>query len=513
MSFFSIFVHTFIKDFIMTPKKLKILFVSSEVVPFVKTGGLADVSAALPQMLSELGHEVRIVVPKYGAVDERKFKIHEIVRLKDLQVKIGDKDVTFSLKSCFLPGQRIRVQIYFLENHEYFGSRNSLYTDIKTGKEYPDNDERFILLSRATMELIIKLGWIPDIIHCNDWQTGLVPVYLKTVYKNEQGFDKFNTLFTIHNLKFQGEFPKSSFNKFGLPEELNSEKGILHKGKINFMKGALLYADAINTVSETYANEIRTNTDLGEGLKEVLSKRKDNLFGIVNGIDTKVWNPEKDKLIPKKYNLKNIEDKYVNKKDLSERFGFDDEPDIPIIGVISRLFDPKGIDLIQKAFPDMMKLNLKLILLGTGDPKYHSFFEKMSSKFNKKFASYLGFNDELAHLIEAGSDIFLMPSKYEPCGLNQMYSLMYGTVPLVRETGGLADTVTKFNEKTGEGNGFVFKKYDSKEMIKELKHAISIYEDKKTWAKIMKNGMKSDFSWVTSAKKYIDLYKTILTGN
>lgn len=497
----------------MATKKLKILFVSSEVVPFVKTGGLADVSAALPQMLSELGHEVRIVVPKYGAVDERKFKIHEIVRLKDLQIKIGDKDVVFSLKSCFLPGQRIRVQIYFLENHEYFGSRNSLYTDPKTGKDYPDNDERFVLLNRAIMELIIKLGWIPDIIHCNDWQTGLVPVYIKTVYKGEPGFDKFNTLFTIHNLGFQGEFPKSSFNKLGLPEELNSEKGILHKGKINFMKGALLYADAINTVSETYANEIRTDAALGEGLKDVLAKRKGDLFGIVNGIDTKVWNPEKDKLIPQKFSAKNIDNKYDNKKDLVERFGFDFQPDVPVVGIISRLFDSKGVDLIQKAFPDLMKLNIQLILLGTGDNKYHQFFEKVSSKYSKKFACYLGFNDELAHLIEAGSDIFLMPSKYEPCGLNQMYSLMYGTVPLVRETGGLADTVIRYNEKSGEGNGFVFKKYDAKEMIKELQRALTIYEDKKTWQKIMKNGMKVDFSWGISAKKYIELYKTILITN
>lgn len=497
----------------MATKKLKILFVTSEIVPFVKTGGLADVSAALPQMLSELGHEVRIVVPKYGAVDERKFKIHEIVRLKDLQIKIGDKDVIFSLKSCFLPGQRIRVQIYFLENQEYFGNKNSLYIDPKTGKDYTDNDERFILLNRSVMELIIKLGWIPDIIHCNDWQTGLVPVYLKTIYKNEPGFDKFNTLFTIHNLAFQGEFPKSSFYKLGLPEELNSEKGLIHKGKVNFMKGALLYADAINTVSETYANEIRSIAELGEGLKDVLAKRKDNLFGIVNGIDTKVWNPEKDKLIPEKYSAKNLELKLENKKELSERFGFVYEPDVPIIGIISRLFNSKGIDLIQKTFPDLMKLNVKIILLGTGESKYHQFFDKMSSKFSKKFASYLGFNDDLAHLIEAGADILLMPSKYEPCGLNQMYSLVYGTVPVVRETGGLADTVTRFNEKSGEGNGFVFKKYDAKEMIKELKRALSFYEDKKTWQKIMRNGMKADFSWGTSAKKYIDLYKTILTSN
>lgn len=496
----------------MAAKKLKILFVSSEVFPFVKTGGLADVSSALPQMLSELGHEVRIVIPKYGAVDERKFKIHEIVRLKDLQVKIGEKDVIFSLKSCFLPGPRIRVQIYFLDNQEYFGGRNSLYVDPKTGKDYPDNDERFILLSRAVMELIIKLGWIPDVIHLNDWQCGLIPAYLKTIYKGQEGFDQFKTLFTIHNLAYQGQFPPSTFAKTGLPKELESaSKGILHGGKVNFMKSGLLFADVINTVSQTYANEIRTKEEYGEGLKDVLAKRKDSLFGIVNGIDKNVWNPEKDKMIPANYSAKNIEEKLINKKELAEKFGLEFNENTPIIGLISRLYDSKGLDLVQKAFADLMKLDIQFILLGTGDHKFHSFFEKAASKYPKKFAAYLGFNDELAHLIEAGADMFLMPSKYEPCGLNQMYSLTYGTVPIVRETGGLADTVIKYNEKTEEGNGFVFKKYEVDEMIKEIKRAVKTFEDKKVWQKIMRAGMKLDFSWDVSAKRYIELYKTILS--
>jgi starch synthase len=497
----------------MPSKKLKILFVTSEVVPFVKTGGLADVSAALPQMLAEMGHEVRIVVPKYGAVDDRKFKIHEVVRLKDLSVKIGDKEVIFSLKSCFLPGQKVRVQIYFLDNQEYFGSRNSLYVDPMSGEDYPDNDERFILLSRSVFELICKLGWIPDIIHCNDWQCGLIPAYLKTLYKNEEQFKNFKTLFTIHNLAYQGMFPKSSFKKTGLPDELNSEKGIEIYGRLNFMKSGLVFADTINTVSETYANEIRTDKELGAGLKKVLAKRKNDLYGIVNGIDTKVWSPEKDKHLPKKFSVKTLEHKLVNKKELADKFRLNYDENIPIVGVISRLFDSKGVDLIKNAFPELMKLKLQMVLLGTGERKYHKFFEQMSSKYQGKFAAYLGFNDDLAHLIEAGSDIFLMPSRYEPCGLNQMYSLVYGTVPLVRETGGLADTVIKYDEKSGDGNGFMFKKYEVKPMIREMKRALKIFDDKKAWTKIMKNGMKSDFSWNSSAKKYIDLYKTILAND
>jgi starch synthase len=497
----------------MAAKKYKILFVTSEVVPFMKTGGLADVSAALPQALAELGHEVRIVVPKYGAVDDRKYKIHEVVRLKDLQVNIGGKEVIFSLKSCFLPGQRIRVQIYFLDNEDYFGSRNSLYTDDMTGKDHKDNDERFILLNLSVFELIQKLGWIPDIIHCNDWQCGLVPTYLKTIYKDVEQFSEFKTLFTIHNLAYQGMFPTSRFKNTGLPEELNSVRGIQQNGKINFMKSGLLNADLINTVSNTYANEIRTNNDLGAGLKDVLSKRKKDLFGIINGIDNKVWNPEKDKHLPKKYTIKAIESKKVNKKALTERFGLEYKEDVPIFGIISRLYDSKGIDLLQKIFPDLMKMDIQLILLGTGDKKYHAFFDKMSTKYKDKFASYLGFNDELAHIIEGGADMFLMPSKYEPCGLNQMYSLKYGTVPVVRETGGLADTVIRYDEKTGDGNGFMFKKYDAKAFLKEIKRAVKIFGDKKTWVKIMKAGMKSDFSWNSSAKKYIELYKTVLSNN
>jgi starch synthase len=497
----------------MAAKRLKILFVTSEVVPFIKTGGLADVSAALPQMIAELGHEVRLVVPKYGAVDDRKFKIHDVVRLKDIPVNIGDKEYTFSLKSSFLPGQKVRVQIYFLDNLEYFRSRNSLYNDPFSGKEYPDNDERFIMLARSVFDLISKLGWTPDIIHCNDWQCGLVPAYIKTLYQDEPQFQNIKTLYTIHNLNYQGEFPASTFDKTGLPKKLLNEKnGLLNNGKFNFLKCGLIFADAINTVSETYANEIRTDKEAGAGLRDILAKRKKDLFGIINGIDVKVWNPEKDKFLPKKYSIKNIEFKVENKKALTEKFGLEYNENIPVIGSVSRLLDAKGFDLISEAFPEMMKLNIQFILLGTGERKYHNFFEKMAVKHKDKFACHLGFNDELAHLIEGGSDIFLMPSLYEPCGLSQMYSLIYGAVPLVRETGGLADTVAKYNEKTGEGNGFSFKKYDSKEFIKELKRALKVFEDKKTWLKIVKAGMRSDFSWNSSAKKYIDLYKTILNN-
>ncbi|MDP2036551.1 MAG: glycogen synthase GlgA [Ignavibacteria bacterium] len=491
-------------------KKYKILFVTSEVYPFIKTGGLADVSSALPQKLQEMGHLVRIVVPKYGAIDERKFKIHEVVRLKDLTMKIGEKDVVFSLRSSFLIGPKTRVQIYFLDNPEYFGSRHSMYSDPLTNEDYPDNDERFILLARSVYELVQKLGWVPDIIHCNDWQCGLVPVYLKAMFKNDPAFKGIKTLFTIHNLGFQGIFPKSTFEKTALPKELNSEKGILHKGSVNYLKSGLLYADMINTVSETYAKEICSTKEHGLGLEDILTKRKKDLYGIVNGIDDTVWHPEVDTKIAHKYSAKSLEHKIENKKALADNFNFEFKADVPVLGMITRLFDNKGLDILEKAFPELMKMDIQLVLLGTGEKKYNKFLMNMASKYHTKFSCFIGFDDELAHLIEAGSDMFLMPSKFEPCGLNQMYSLVYGTVPIVRKTGGLADTVQEFNPKTKTGNGFVFEKYNVKDFLAEVKTAIKVYTTQpEIWKTIQLNGMKSDFSWMNSTKKYVDLYKKL----
>ena len=275
-------------------RKYKILFVTSEVVPFIKTGGLADVSSSLPQKLQELGHQVRIVVPKYGAIDERKYKIHEVVRLKDLTTQIGKKEVVYSLRSSFLVGAKVRVQLYFLDNDDYYGSRRSLYADPISGKDYPDNDERFILLAKSVFELISKLGWIPDIIHCNDWQGGLIPLYLKTLFKDDPQFESIRTVFTIHNLAFKGEFSKTSLAKIGLPEEFNSDKEILHNGKVSFLKSGIKYADVITTVSNTYAKEICKSKEMSNGLLDVLKTRSKDIHGIQNGIDDAVWNPEKD---------------------------------------------------------------------------------------------------------------------------------------------------------------------------------------------------------------------------
>ncbi len=490
-------------------QSLNILFLSSEVVPFAKTGGLADVSFALPQAIKELGHEIRVMMPKYGFISERKFGIHEIIRLREMDIPVGDKLQRGSAKASFIVGQKIKVQIYFLENDFYY-NRDGLYVDSKTKTDYPDNDERFIFFCKGVIETLKKLGWRPDIIHCNDWQTALVPVYLKTIYKDDPFLKGIKTILTIHNIGYQGIFPKESFLKSGLPDEIFPQ--ISHNGNFNFLKAGILYADVITTVSPTYAKEIMTNDEYGAGLSATLRKRKKDVYGILNGVDYSVWSPENDKFIPVPYNIQTIESKYENKKALLKYFGLTYDESIPVVAQISRLAEQKGFDLIAEVIDEMMKLDIQYIVLGTGEPRYEEMLERVKKKYPKKVGVHIGFSEELAHLIEAGADIFLMPSRYEPCGLNQMYSLRYGTVPIVRKTGGLADTVEEFNPKTGRGTGFLFEKYSGTDLLKALKKALNVYKNKKAWIKLMKNGMMKDFSWNASAKKYVELYEKLLTS-
>lgn len=493
-------------------KKYKILFVTSELFPFVKTGGLADVSSSLPQELVELGHEVRIVVPRYGAIDTRKFKIHDVVRLKNFSLKLGEKEALFSVKSSFLPVTKNRVQVYFLDNDEYFGNRKSLYVDVLKGTWYEDNYERFTLFSRGVLELVKKLGWAPDIIHANDWQTALVPAFLKTMYSNDDFFAKSKSVLTVHNFLYGGEFPIDAFSSTGLPVEFRDDELTIHNGKMNFLKAGLLSADHVNTVSPGYRNEVLENSEMTNGLGAYLVKRGDTFTGVINGIDRGVWNPATDKLIVKNYDLKTLDNKYVNKKNLVERFGLTYDNTIPLVSVISRLYDYKGIDLIAEAMPELMKLNIQMVLLGTGEMRYQTIFEENARKHPARFACYLGFNDELAHLIEAGSDFYLMPSKNEPCGLNQMYSQLYGTIPIVRKTGGLSDTVTGIAKGSSNPTGFVFEEYSAKALIDQIKAAIELYKRKEEMLTLIRNGMRSDFSWQLSAKKYTELYKKVYSG-
>lgn len=489
-------------------KPLNILYVSSEVEPFAKTGGLADVSAALPKAIKESGHEIRIIMPRYRFISERKFKLHDIIRLKDIPVPVGNGTELGNVKSSFISNLKEKVQVYFLDNAKYFG-RDGIYQSPVGKKDYQDNDERFIFFCHGVLETLKRLGWQPDIIHCNDWQTGLIPAYLKTLYSADPFFKSVKTVFTIHNMAYQGSFSQDSFKKSGLPSDLFKLDGVEAYGKFNFLKTALFFADTITTVSQKYAEEICSSPELGAGLNGFLSHRKKDLHGILNGIDYQQWDPLQDEHVYRKYDVKSIEAKIDNKKALTKRFGLQYDETIPLVGAISRLVDQKGFDLVLEAMDDLMKMNIQFVLLGSGDPKVEKKFEAYQKKYNSKMGVFFGFDDELAHLIEAGSDMFLMPSQYEPCGLNQMYSMRYGTIPVVRATGGLDDTVEDY-AGSGKGTGIKFEKYDAKELVKAVHRAVKLYEQSDEWKKIMRNGMSKDFSWGHSARKYVSLYKELL---
>lgn len=487
-------------------KGFNVLFVTSEVFPYSKTGGLADVSNSLPQALNSLGNDVRIVTPKYGPLDERRLQIHEIKRLKDLKLNVNGKDTRFSIKSSFIHGKNTKAQMYLLESLDYFKNKG-IYQNSNTKKDFANNDERFLFFCKAVIEILEILQWKPDVIHCNDWQTGLIPAFIKTVYKDNPYLSDIKTVFTIHNLAYQGNFPVSSFAKTGMPDSVLTEKGGLHYGQFSYLKTGLNYADMISTVSEKYAEEIRTDKEYGCGLEDVLNTKKKRMVGILNGIDYGTWNPVVDKLIPYRYTYQEIPLKYENKRELLEKRKIEYDEDIPLIGVISRLVDQKGFDLIQKALPKLMQENIHMIILGTGEEKYQKFLKAAEKKYKNKLAVEINFDENLAHQIEAASDMYLMPSKFEPCGLNQMYSLKYGTVPIVRNTGGLADTIIDYRKP--KGNGFLFDKYDSDEMVKTVKSAIKLFHDKDKWNKLVRQGMSLDFSWKVSAQKYMKLYKDV----
>jgi starch synthase len=382
--------------------------------------------------------------------------------------------------------------------------------DPKTKEAWPDNDDRFIFFCRGVIETLIRLGWKPDIIHLNDWQSGLIAAMLKTEFADEPLFKNTKVVFTVHNAAYQGVFPKESFAKTGLPEKTFKTEGLEFHGNINLLKAGLMYADAITTVSPTYAKEVRSTKEYGYGLEGVFKKKARKTHGILNGMDASIWNPEIDKLIPKMYSAEKLEDKQENKKALCDHFKLPYDPRVPVIGIVSRLADQKGFDLIEEKLEDLMKMDLQLVVLGSGEKKYEELFTKAAKKYKKKVGAHIGFDEELAHLIEAGADMFLMPSKYEPCGLNQMYSLRYGTLPIVRATGGLADTVEDLDAKPKAGTGFVFEKYGAKPMLDAIKRALHAFGDEKIWHAAQKRAMAKDNSWDASAQKYIELYKNLL---
>ncbi len=486
-------------------KQFKICYVSSEVTPFAKTGGLADVAGSLPAALKELEQDIRLMMPKYKSINDRKFVLREVIRLKEVKFSLGEKEILAIGKTAFLPNTKVHV--YFLQIPDYF-DRKDLYVDSRTGKEFPDNAERFGAFSKSVLETLKLLYWQPDIIHCNEWQTALIPFYLKTLYKDDEFFKNTRTVLSLHNLAYQGIFPKETARLLDIPEEYVEEGGAFEwYGKINLLKGGILFADMLNTVSKRYAEEITSDPEYGFGFEKILASRKEDLVGIPNGVDYSVWSPENDRYIPQKYSIDTLDKKVVNKERLCRQNELPFSEEIPLIGMISRLADQKGFDLLAEAADELLKENLQMVILGTGDPKYHKLLLQLARKHKKKLSVNLRFDDRLAHLIEAGADMFLMPSRYEPCGLNQMYSLKYGTVPIVRETGGLADTVQNFDPETGEGTGFTFKEYSASAMMEAIRRALQVFPDKTTWRKIQIAGMQQDFSWKRSAEQYLELYQ------
>ena len=474
---------------------MKVFICASEIVPFAKTGGLADVAGALPLVLEKHGIEVRIALPKYKIV---KPQCHQpagsgLASDSQSQKAASVKDDIEVSKI----GKNVRV--YLIKNAQYF-DRDGLYGD-KAG-DYADNLERFSFYCRRSLDLLKEINFKPDIIHCHDWQTALIPVYLKTLYRKDNFYKDIKTLLTIHNLSFQGVFAKDEFPKLGLDWPLFNIDGLEFYHKVNILKGGVIFSDLLNTVSPTYAGEIQTK-ESGCGLEGVLSKRKKGLSGILNGLDYGLWDPEKDTHIYKPYSASALRDKYVNKKMLQEECRLSVQEEIPLFGMVSRLSQQKGLDLIAQSMEDLLgHCKMQIIVLGVGDARYHQLLSGLAQKYPANVSAQIKFDEGLAHKIYAGADIFLMPSRFEPCGLGQMIALRYGTLPLVFKTGGLADTVSQVN-------GFVFKEYTREAFVRTVESAISAYRSKRKWMALVKKAFTYNFSWEKSAGEYIRLYKKL----
>ena len=487
-------------------KTTNILFVSTEVYPFIKAGGIADVSYSLPLALKDLGYDIRVMFPKFGIVSERMNRIHEINRLRCIPVQVGSVVENANVKSSSMANPRAKVQAYITTNQAYFDSKKGIYNDPKTGKEYPDNDERFIFFCKTVIETCLVLNWYPDIIHCNDWQTALVAAYAKTVFLNK--FKKTKIVFTIHNFFKQGIFPLKTFEKTLLPNDI--AENFEHTKKFNFLKSALIYSDYITTVSPTYSKEILQEKKLSGGLYNLLFEKESKIKGILNGIDPFVWNPSCDTHLQAKYDDNLQEFKQDNKQFLLKKFGFEQNDNTPLIAMISRLDEQKGINLFIDAADEIFQKDVKMLLLGDGDAELVTKLKEIAHKYPKKFIFINGFDDPLGHQIEAGADIFLIPSKYEPCGLNAIYSLAYGTIPVVRATGGLIDIVKEYKPKTKDGNGFLFQKFTSSALLDALNNAIELYQNKEAWLELCENCIQKKYSWEENVKEYNEIYHSIL---
>jgi len=475
---------------------MKVLVASSEIVPFAKTGGLADVTGALPKALRKIGVEADCILPRYRCVDRDRFPFTGAGQA--IRVPLGHREEEGSVEEADAGGG---VRAFLVRNDRYF-DREFLY-GTRDG-DYVDNCERFTFFCRAVMEWIVRSGRRYDILHCNDWQTGLIPAYVKTLYADTEPFRSAGTVFTVHNLGYQGLFWNHDLPITGLGWELFTPRGLEFYGKINLMKAGLVFADVLSTVSDTYSREIQT-PEFGYGLEGVLYERREDLYGIVNGIDDEEWHPSRDRWIAANYSAADLSGKAACRRDLLSAFGLPPGNE-PILGLIGRLTAQKGFDLVERIGEWLAGQPLRLVILGAGERKFEEAMEALGRKFPDRIAIRVAYDNALAHKIEAGSDMYLMPSRYEPCGLNQIYSLKYGTVPVVRETGGLADTVVDADANPSEGTGFTFRRYEAEELKGAVSRALAAYTDRPRWSAIVRRGMALDFSWEASARAYVDLY-------
>lgn len=475
---------------------MKILFIASEADPFIKTGGLADVAYALPKYLKALGIDARVVIPKYKNIKLRdKYSINF---KKSFTVPVGWRNQYAGVFECDVDS----VKYYLLDN-EYYFFRDALYG-------HYDDGERFAYFDRAVLMMLKEIDWKPDVIHCNDWHTGMIPVLYKLQYGKEDFYKNIKILYSIHNILFQGNYDASILGElFGFSDDIYKDGSVELYGAVSFMKGGINYSDKLSTVSRSYAQEIQSPY-YGEKLDGLLQSRASDLSGIVNGIDYDIYNPERDTVIYKNYSKNNLEDKAVNKQKLQKQLGIKVNKEIPMIGIVSRLTAQKGMDLIKHIGEELVNRDIQMVVLGTGDSDYEEYFKYLHEKYPQKVSVNIYFDDVLAHRIYAASDIFLMPSLFEPCGLGQLIALRYGTLPIVRETGGLKDTVKSYNKFTGEGNGFSFTNYNAHDLLYVIETALQLYKDKDLWKSIVIQALKSDNSWSKSAEAYKELYESML---
>ena len=475
---------------------MRVMFAASEAMPLVKTGGLADVVGALPKALAKQGAEVTVVLPKYGAIPPEIAEAAETIAVTE--VRLGWRRQYCGIQEVVVDGVR-----FILVDNEFYFKRGQLYG-------YGDEAERFVFFSLAVLELLDKLERMPDILHCHDWQTGLIPFLLKTRYANRPGYRNIRTVYTIHNLQYQGVFSRELLQDLlATGDDSFTQDSLEFYGAASCMKAGLRFADKLSTVSFTYAHEIQTE-EYGEKLDGVIRQRSNDLWGILNGIDTEVYDPLSDPNLAVNYR-DSLEDKRGNKLALQRELGLPEDAGAPLIGIVSRLTQQKGFDLIAEALPELMKMKLQLVVLGSGEPDIEEMLRSALAANRDKLALWFGFNEGLARRIYAASDLYLMPSRFEPCGLSQLLALRYRSVPIVRETGGLKDTVAPYNEYTGTGNGFTFGPPTAHDMLYTIRRALSFYGDDKHWARIVANGASKDYGWESSAKLYCQLYRELVS--